>query len=82
MKESIRIFIHTKQPTKQTQLEQPKQRHQRGLHYKRNVYALTTETTQILEYSYLNFATNQLISYISSIINFVHLIDPQNSVLG
>ena len=33
MKESIRIFIHTKQPTKQTQPEQPKQRHRRGFHY-------------------------------------------------
>ena len=27
MKESIRIFIHTKQPTKQTQPEQPPQQH-------------------------------------------------------
>ena len=33
MKESIKIFIHTKQPTKQTQPEQPKQRHRSWVHY-------------------------------------------------
>ena len=35
-----------------------------------------------MEYSYSNFAINQLIWYISSITNFVHFIDPQNFVLG
>ena len=33
MKDSIRIFIHAKQPNIETQLEQPKQPHQRGFHY-------------------------------------------------
>ena len=33
MNDSIRTFIHTKQPNIQTQPEQPKQRHQRGFHY-------------------------------------------------
>ena len=37
---------------------------------------------QIVEYSYSNFAINQLIWYISSITNFAHFIDPQNFVLG
>ena len=46
----------------------------------KKAYAVTTETTKILEYS--NFAINQLISYISSITNFVHSIDTQNFVLG
>ena len=72
MKESIIIFIHTKQSTKQTQPEQPKQRHRRGFHYQQKIHALTTETTQRLEYSYLNFVINQLISYISSLTSFVH----------
>ena len=44
-------------------------------------YAVTTEITQILEYSYSNFAINQLVWYISSISKFVHFIDPQNFVL-
>ena len=33
MKDSIRTFIHIKEPNIQTQLKQPKERHQRGFHY-------------------------------------------------
>ena len=32
MTDNIRTFIHTKQPNTQTQPEQPKQQHRRGLH--------------------------------------------------
>ena len=37
---------------------------------------------QILQYSFSNSARNWPISYISSITNFVHFIDPHKSVLG
>ena len=37
---------------------------------------------QILQYSYSNSARNWPISYISSITNFVHFIDPQNLYLA
>ena len=34
MNDTIRTFMHIKQPNiRQTQPEQPKQRHQRGIHY-------------------------------------------------
>ena len=80
MKDSIRIFIHAKQPNIEIQLEQPKNVINVGFTTNKN--AVTTEIMQILEYSYSNFAIDQPISYISSITNFVHFIDPQNSVIG
>ena len=59
---------------KQAQPKQPKQQHQRGFHHWHKICALTTETTQILEYSYSNFNQFQKIhiqpiSYISCITN-------------
>ena len=53
MTDSFRILIHTKQPNTKAQPEQQKQQHQLGFH------ALTTETTQVLEYSYSNFTIKQ-----------------------
>ena len=53
MTDSFRILIHTKQPNTKAQPEQQKQQYQLGFH------ALTTETTQVLEYSYSNFTIKQ-----------------------
>ena len=55
-------YIINKNTTRTT-----KKRHQRGFHPQHKVYALTSETMQILEYSYSNFAINRPISYIYSI---------------
>ena len=74
---------HSKQQTKQTQPKQPKQRHQRGFYHQHKVCALTTETTQILDYSYSDFNQFQkihipTISYISSITNLYISSIPKN----
>ena len=68
----------SKQTNKQTQPKLPKQRHQRGFYHWHKVYALTTATTQILEYSCSGFAINQSISYISSITNLYPSSMPKN----
>ena len=78
-------IIHTKQQSKQTQPKQPKQRHQRGFQHK--VCALTTETRQILEYSYSNFNQIQKNSYSTNFVHFihhqfVHFIDLEKPVRG
>ena len=78
MNDTIRTFMHIKQTNIQTQPEQPKQRHQRGIHYEHKVYPFTTEKTPIQEYSYSKFALNWPILYISSITNFALFIYSQN----
>ena len=85
MNDSIRTFIHTKQVN--THTHNPNNQNNDinvdfTINTKFMLLQLTTETTQILQYSYLNSARNWPISYISSITNFVHLTDPQKSVLG
>ena len=54
----------------------------RTLIHNKQLNTHTQPDNQILQYSYSNSARNWPISYISSITNFVHFIDPQKSALS
>ena len=67
---------HTYQTTNQTKTIQTTKQHQRVFHHQHKACALTTEKTQILEYSYSHFNQFQKVHiqpiwYISSITNLV-----------